>query len=96
MISKAEFVKTKIAQSGARFVSIYFFKKDGSIRQMTFNPKHFGPVLGTGHSLKDPDAVLNIVRCMDVVRGWRSFDCRRVIRMRIIGEDIEVGEELGA
>jgi hypothetical protein len=93
MASKSQIIKDKISQSGSGFVSVYFFKKDGTERQMTFNPLHFGEVLGTGSKMKDPDAVENIVRCMDVKKGWRSFDCRRVFRMRVNGEIIEFRED---
>jgi hypothetical protein len=31
-------IKTLLATAGARFISIHFKKKDGSDRQMTFNP----------------------------------------------------------
>lgn len=86
-------IRDQIAQAGSSFVSVYFIKQDGTERQMTFNPLHFGEVKGTGHALKDPDAILNIVRCMDVQKGWRSFDCRRVFRMKVNGQVIDLEPE---
>lgn len=97
-LTKAQIIKDTIAQAGSTFVSVYFRKKDGSIRQMTFNPRHHGVILGTGNPLKDPGAVENIVRCMDIAKGsessggWRSFDCRRVFRLQVKGKVIELGE----
>ena len=88
-----QLIRDKIAEAGSGFVSVYFTKKDGSERQMTFNPLHFGEVKGTGHALKDPEAVQNIVRCMDIHKGWRSFDCRRVFRMKVNGQLIEMKPE---
>jgi hypothetical protein len=96
--TKAQIIKDAIAQAGSTFVSVYFHKKDGTIRQMTFNPKHHGIVLGTGNPLKDPGAIENIVRCMDIcaggktAAGWRSFDCRRVFRMSVGGRVMEFEE----
>ncbi len=88
-----ELIRSKIAEAGSGFVSVYFTKQDGTERQMTFNPLHFGEVKGTGHAIKDPDAVQNIVRCMDIHKGWRSFDCRRVFRMKVNGQIINFNSE---
>lgn len=86
-------IRDQIAQAGSSFVSVYFTKLDGTERQMTFNPLHFGEVKGTGHAIKDPEAVVNIVRCMDIKKGWRSFDCRRVFRMKVNGEVLDLTPE---
>lgn len=85
-MNNAEIIRSKIAEAGAGFVSVYFIKADGTERQMTFNPLHFGEVKGTGHAIVDPVKKQNIVRCMDVKKGWRSFDCRRVFRIKVNGE----------
>jgi len=85
-MSNAEIIRSKIAEAGSSFVSVHFLKADGSERQMTFNPLHFGEVKGTGHAIVDPVKKENIVRCMDVKKGWRSFDCRRVFRIKVNGE----------
>lgn len=85
-MNNAEIIRSKIAEAGSGFVSVHFLKADGSERQMTFNPLHFGEVKGTGHAIIDPVKKQNIVRCMDVKKGWRSFDCRRVFRIKVNGE----------
>lgn len=85
-----EVIRAKIAEAGSHLVSVHFIKQDGSERQMTFNPLHFGEVKGTGHAIKDPDTKLNIVRCMDIRKGWRSFDCRRVFRIKVNGQITEL------
>ncbi|MFZ9350040.1 MAG: hypothetical protein ACO242_05020 [Candidatus Fonsibacter ubiquis] len=85
-MNNAEIIRSKIAEAGSGFVSVHFLKADGTERQMTFNPLHFGEVKGTGHAIVDPVKKQNIVRCMDVKKGWRSFDCRRVFRIKVNGE----------
>ena len=88
-----ETIRAAIASAGSSFVSVSFTKADGSQRQMTFNPLHFGEVKGTGHAIKDPETAANIVRCMDIHKGWRSFDCRRVFRIKVNGQVTELTPE---
>lgn len=92
-MSNASIIRTKIAEAGSGFVSVYFTKQDGTERQMTFNPLHFGEVKGTGHAIVDPVKKLNIVRCMDIHKGWRSFDCRRVFKIKVNGQVIDLEPE---
>ena len=87
--SASDRIRSLIESAGSHFVSVHFVKADGSLRQLTFNPKHIGEIKGTGHALKDPDAIDNIVRCMDIAKGWRSFDCRRVVKMTVNGKTVE-------
>jgi hypothetical protein len=82
-------IRRLIDSAGSQFVSVHFIKADGELRQLTFNPKHIGEIKGTGHALKDPAAIENIVRCMDIAKGWRSFDCRRVCQLTVNGETFE-------
>ena len=89
-----ETIRQLIDSAGSHFVSVHFVKQDGSLRQLTFNPKHVGEVKGTGHALKDPAAIDNIVRCMDIAKGWRSFDCRRVCKLTVNGETVEFNLEI--
>jgi hypothetical protein len=88
-MSNHKTIKQLIESAGSRFVSVEFIKQDGTTRQLTFNPKHIGEIKGTGHALKDPAAIENIVRCMDIAKGWRSFDCRRVCKLTVNGETFE-------
>lgn len=92
-MNNAEIIRSKIAEAGSGFVSVHFLKADGTERQMTFNPLHFGEVKGTGHAIVDPVKKENIVRCMDVKKGWRSFDCRRVFRIKVNGEITDLSIE---
>jgi hypothetical protein len=92
-MSNHETIKQLIDSAGSRFVSVEFIKQDGTTRQLTFNPKHIGEIKGTGHALKDPAAIENIVRCMDIAKGWRSFDCRRVCKLTVNGETFEFNLE---
>lgn len=85
-----QIIRQKIAESGSRFVTVGIVKKDGTIRYLTFNPLHFGEVKGTGHAIKDEAAKLNIVRCMDIKKGWRSFDCRRTFSIKVNGQITEL------
>lgn len=87
-------IRALIESAGSQFVSVQFIKQDGSTRQLTFNPKHVGEIKGTGHALKDPAAIENIVRCMDISKGWRSFDCRRVSRLTVNGQTVEFNLEI--
>lgn len=88
-MSQATRIRELIEAAGSHFVSVHFVKADGELRQLTFNPKHIGQIKGTGHALKDPAAIENIVRCMDIAKGWRSFDCRRVCKLTVNGETFE-------
>jgi hypothetical protein len=88
-MSQATRIRELIQSAGSQFVSVHFIKADGELRQLTFNPKHIGEIKGTGHALKDPAAIENIVRCMDIAKGWRSFDCRRVCKLTVNGETFE-------
>ena len=81
-----ETLRSALAEAGSHFVSVRFIKANGEERQMTLNPKHVGPILGTGKACSDP----NIFRVMDAKLGqWRSFDARRVISIKVSGEIIE-------
>lgn len=91
--SASDRIKQLIDSAGSHFVSVEFIKQDGSRRQLTFNPRHIGEVKGTGHALKDPAAIENIIRCMDIANGWRSFDCRRVCQIKVNGETVEFNLE---
>lgn len=89
-----EIVRQKVAEAGSHFVSVHFIKQDGSERVMVFNPLHFGEVKGTGHPIKDPEAKLNIFKVMDIKKGWRSFDCRRVFRIKVGGQVTDLTPEV--
>jgi hypothetical protein len=89
-----EVIRSKIEEAGSQLVSVHFIKKDGSERQLTFNPKHKGQVLGTGHPIKDPATIVNNFKIMDIkLNQWRSFDARRVFRIKVAGQVTELKPE---
>jgi hypothetical protein len=78
-----QIIRDLIKEAGSQFVSVNFIKKDGSERQITFNPADHNDVKGTGTPTADP----NIFRIRDIKLGaWRSFDARRVVCVRIKGQ----------
>lgn len=85
-----ETIRKAIDTAGSQFVSVTFIKKDGSERQLTFNPNHKGEVKGTGHVTQDP----NIFRIMDSKLGqWRSFDARRCVSIKVNGQVTTLPQE---
>lgn len=81
-MTNAESIKTIIQAAGGKLVSVRFTKKDGSERSLTFNPRDFAEIKGTGAKCTDE----NIVRVRDIkLKAWRSFDARRVISVSASG-----------
>ena len=79
----ADLIQATIDRAGSQFVSVTFVKKDGTERQLTFNPKQIGEIKGTGRQCNDPD----IFRIVEANKGqWRSFDAKRVISIKVNGE----------
>jgi len=80
---RRDIVRDIIKRSGSRFVSVKFVKKNGDVRDMTFNPKDVNEIKGTGTACSDP----NIFRIREISNKeegkttWRSFDARRVLRI---------------
>jgi hypothetical protein len=90
-MERHQIIRQAIQQAGSAFVSVNFFKKDGTERQVTFNPRDFNEVKGTGHSCPDP----NVFRIRETQNkendrkpAWRSFDARRVVRIKTKNEVI--------
>jgi hypothetical protein len=89
-----EAIRQIINEAGSHMVSVTFIKADGTERQLTFNPRHKGQILGTGHPIKDPVTALNNFKIMDIKLGqWRSFDARRVYRVKFEGRVVEMQPE---
>ena len=79
----ADLVQATIDRAGSQFVSVTFTKKDGTERQLTFNPRQIGEIKGTGRQCTDPD----IFRIVEASKGqWRSFDAKRVLSIKVNGE----------
>lgn len=82
-MNRSERIKSLIDEAGSGYVSVTFIKKDGSKRQMTFNPMDKNDIKGTGDT-SNVDA--NIFRVRDnKIQEWRSFDARRVIKIKSRG-----------
>ena len=60
-----EAIRKIIDEAGSKLVSVRFIKKDGTERQLTWNPQHVGEIKGTGTKCADP----NIFRVMDIKLG---------------------------
>lgn len=79
-----------IEASGSKLVSVRFTKKDGSERQLTFNPSDHADIKGTGTVTQDP----NIFRIRDINLGqWRSFDARRCHSIKVAGKLTQLTQE---
>ena len=79
-----------IEAAGSKLVSVRFTKKDGSDRQLTFNPQDHADIKGTGNPTADP----NIFRIRDIKLGqWRSFDARRCHSIKVGGKLTQLTQE---
>ena len=89
-MNRIERIKSLINEAGSGYVSVTFMKKDGSERQMTFNPKDVNDIKGTGDTSKvDP----NIFRVREnAQQAWKSFDARRVLRIKSQGRTTEFND----
>jgi hypothetical protein len=87
--ARHEIIRQMIERAGSTFVSVDFLKKDGSERHITFNPRDWNEVKGTGKACDNP----NIFRIREVNNKeegkttWRSFDATRVLRIRANGSE---------
>ena len=89
-MNRIERIKSLIDEAGSSYVSVTFIKKDGSERQLTFNPKDVNDIKGTGDT-SNVDA--NIFRVRDnKIQQWRSFDARRVIKIKSKGTITEFND----
>jgi len=86
MPTAREVLREIIDQAGSHLVSVTFIKKDGSRRQLTFNPHDHADVKGTGAPCTNPD----IFKIRDIKLGaWRSFDATRVVKITSEGSTLE-------
>jgi hypothetical protein len=90
-MDKTAKIKAFIFAAGSSIISVQFFKADGTLRSLQFNPRDTQEVKGTGHALKKP----SIIRCRDftIARNegqgaWRSFDCERVTSIKAKGRSL--------
>lgn len=89
-MSNSTIIRKAIDSAGSQFVSVQFVKQDGSERTLTFNPRDFNEIKGTGHTCTDP----NIFRVRDIkLNAWRSFDARRTLSIRVNGVITKLDQE---
>lgn len=89
-MTNAQLISRILSQAGSQFVTITFEKKDGTQRKITVNPKQVGEIKGTGTKCADP----NIFRVVDTKIGqWRSFDARRVVKIKSLGSITQLKRE---
>lgn len=87
--ARHEIIRDMIERAGSSFVSVNFLKKDGTERQITFNPRDWNEVKGTGTACSNPN-VFRIREVNNKEEGkttWRSFDATRVLRIRANGSE---------
>jgi hypothetical protein len=83
-------IREIIEQAGSTFVSVKFIKKDGSERDITFNPKDCNEIKGTGKPRQNPN-LFNIREVQNKETGktvWKSFDGTRVLRISAKGRTL--------
>ena len=89
-MDKTAFILKFIANAGSSIVSVQFYKADGMVRTIQFNPRDRQEIKGTG----TPTTKANIVRCRDFRQAkqgnaaWRSFDTERVISIQANGQHV--------
>lgn len=90
MTANHQIISEIIKQANNKLVSVRFTKKDGSSRQLTFNPADHADIKGTGTPTNDP----NIFRVRDInIAQWRSFDARRCHSIKVNGNLVKLNSE---
>lgn len=83
-------IREIIEQAGSTFVRVTFIKKDGSERKITFNPKDYNEIKGTGKPRQNPN-LFNIREVQNKETGktvWKSFDGTRVLSISAKGRTV--------
>ena len=76
--------------AGSRITTVHFVKDDGTNGNLCFNPKHVGPILGTGKPNNDPA----LFKHWDIKKkGWRSFRAERVTHINACGQVFQMSAE---
>ena len=82
MTKQADILHQLIDSAGSHLCSVTFTKANGEERQLTFNPKQIGEILGTGKPNTDPE----LFRIVEHKTGqWRSFKAERVLKIKVNG-----------
>jgi len=79
-----ENVRSFLRSVGSSIVTVEFIKRDGSIRQITFNPRDRQEIKGTNTANLNPDTIR--VRDFNIARtgqpAWRSFNVSSIRRIK--------------
>ena len=87
---KQALVRKIIAEAGSQFVRIGFVKKNGEQRFITFNPRDFNEIKGTGKASIDPD-LIKVREVQNKEEGkttWRSIKIERLFSIKSNGNEI--------
>ena len=74
-------IETILKAAGSRYVTVDFIKKDGSLRTLTFNPRHHLETKGTGSTR--PSDLFTVVDSAKT--QWRSFRADQVLSIKANG-----------
>ena len=81
--AKREIIDNAKQAAGSRFISVKFTKRDGTTRQLTFNPRDIADIKGTAKNVPTIS-----YRVRDVSIGqWRSFNLDRVQSIKVNGTE---------
>ena len=90
MKNTPENIQKILEYAGSRFTTAHFIKADGTDGKLCFNPKHVGPILGTGKPNNDPA----LFKRWDIKKkGWRSFRADRVFQINACGQVFHMSAE---
>ncbi len=81
---KQELIRKIIADAGSQFVRVGFVKKNGERRFITFNPRDFNEIKGTGKASTNPD-IIKVREVQNKEEGktaWRSISIERLFSIK--------------
>jgi hypothetical protein len=91
---KQELIRKIIADAGSQFVRVGFVKKNGERRFVTFNPRDFNEIKGTGKASTNPD-IIKVREVQNAEEGkttWRSFSIDRLFSIKANGNEVTFKE----
>ena len=81
--AKREIIRNAKEAAGSRLISVKFRKKDGTKRNLVFNPRDIAGIKGTAEIVSDKS-----YRVRDITKGqWRSFNLDRLISIKVNGTE---------
>jgi len=88
-MSRSETIRNFLQAAGSTIISVQFIKKDGTIRNIRFNPRDRNEITGAGSKVRNPDIIA--VRDLSIAQtqktgAWRSFDVNRIVSIKSRGQ----------